>query len=319
MLMSLKTKTMKAREIEITAPRGQKTKTIQALRDAGCAVTRKQVGWKEVHSAYSDGRVLSGKALYANIGKWDPDRERRYAPRPDQEALIELAQAGMIRITKVSKPEYDPTAPYKRARVRREYVAKVRNLSREQLGEACVKASGYYTVPGNQYRQNIKAHDGVAEILRRVGRAGEQALSDETRYFENFDIVQYDSRQHSGRDWRGVSRAVIASDQSAAILSFVDAGSYLHKNRTWDSYMGPGDEPGGLHHLRISAYLIVRDSSSGERHVLRIPPRFGRYKSATWQRYVDELGVGDADGLIHAATAWTFGLRPDQYQPVVQS
>lgn len=293
---SIARKTMKAREVEIIAPYGQKTKTIQALRDAGCAVSN-------------------------GVGRWDPERERRYTPCPDQDAIVELAKARVVRIISARSKPYDVMLPYQQARARREYTAQVRNMSREQLGEACVKARGYYTVADKKYRNNVRATDAVEEILRRVGPAGEQAQADEARYFESYDVQLYETRNYAGRDWRGVSRAVIASDHSAAILSFVEAGSYLNKRVTWDNYDPSYNTavPGGLHHLRIAAYLILKDSSSGNRHVLRIPPRFGRYKSATWQRYVDEFGQGDTDGMIHAAIAWTFGMKPDEYQPDTQS
>ena len=112
-------------------------------------------------------------------------------------------------------------------------------------------------------------------------------------------MQQYESRAHAGRDWRGISRARVAADGSAAVLSYVEAGSYLHKESS----------AGGLHHLRIRAYLVLRDSTTGERHILRIPPRFGSTRSATWRR------ARSAEDLIQAATAWTFGLRPSQYQP----
>ena len=171
-------------------------------------------------------------------------------------------------------------------------------LTSVQLQDACIGAGGAAVGP---YR--ISAEQAVDEILRRVGPAGEQCLADEARYLDAYDVEQYESRKHSGRDWRGISRARVAADGSAAILSYVEAGSYLHKG----SFGDPG--AGGLHHLRIHAYLVLRDATTGERHILRVPPRFGSTRSATWRR------ARSAEDLIHAATAWTFGLRPAQYQP----
>lgn len=292
---SIEQKTMRARELKITAPRGQKTATIRALREAGCSVR-------------ADG-----------TGRWDPDRERRYAPRPNQAALVELAQAGQVRIQPAGQSRYAYRVRYvdeNPARLKPLTAARAASvLSRERLMSAAYHAYGTRVKP-----YSISAADVVEAILDRVGPAGEQARADEARYFAQFDRQQYESRKHSGRDFRQISRAVIASDESAAILSFVETGSYLHKGQTWDNYDPDFDSPpGGLHHLRIRVFLVVRDATSGERHVLRIPPRFGSTRSATWKRYVDDRGCGNTDGLIHAAVAWTFGLKPEEYSPAIES
>ena len=63
-----------------------------------------------------------------------------------------------------------------------------------------------------RYRYFLRAEQAVTAILRRVGPAGEQALADEQRYFRTFDVEQYDSSKHSGRDWREPSLAVVAPD-----------------------------------------------------------------------------------------------------------
>jgi len=201
------------------------------------------------------------------------------------------------------------------------------SLNVRQLERGCFRASG---VTLADYR--AAGGECVDEILRRVGAAGEQARADETRYFETYDNDQYSSNSHAGRDWREVSFASIARDFSRAIICYADVGSFLHK--------AVGE--GGLHHLRFETYLIVRDSTSGDRHVLRIPPRFGRYTSATVSRFaprwylpnceqlngwcrttliqhgeegwyrLDDL---DSDNLTHAAVAWTFDLDPRDYRP----
>lgn len=301
--MTMRTmRTMRAREIEITAPRGQKTITAKALRDAGVAVR-------------SDGTA-----------RWDPKRNRRGVAQPNADAVLALAKENLVKLHEVgsyrstsgelrvlpsTREGKDPNGAYWRSRrAMREYHAAIRNMTEDSLASACVRARGHYAVDkgGEANPRYVRPEDAVEEILRRVGPAGSQALADEARYFDAYDRVQYESAKHSGRDWRGVSRAVVAADSSAAILAFVEAGTFLHKGSF-------GEEAGGLHHLRIAAYLLVRDATTGERHVLCIPPRFGSTRSATWGRYVDHEGRGDTSGLIHAAVAWTFALRPDEYQP----
>ncbi len=55
--------------------------------------------------------------------------------------------------------------------------------------------------------------------------------------------------------------------------------------------------------------VVVRDSTTGRRHHLTVPPRFGM-PLADGERPCDR---------VHAALAWTFGLRPDQYSPEIQA
>jgi hypothetical protein len=61
------------------------------------------------------------------------------------------------------------------------------------------------------------------------------------------------------------------------------------------------------------AQVVVRDSTTGLRHHIGVPLRFVNRDSRTFQR----LGGGAA--RVHAAIAWTFGLKPDQYTPLVEA
>lgn len=53
--------------------------------------------------------------------------------------------------------------------------------------------------------------------------------------------------------------------------------------------------------------VVVRDSTTGHRHHLTVPERFGLPLAA------DE----SATGRVRAAIAWTFRLKPEQYRPTV--
>lgn len=167
-------------------------------------------------------------------------------------------------------------------------------LNAAQLEQACRHAAGLKKGP-----YSLRAQDAVAEILCRVGPAGERARSDEERYFNSFEHEQYSSKAHKGRDWREVSFAAVSTDFSRAIICYANVGSYLHIPSA----------VGGLHHLRFDVYLVVRDATSSARHILRIPPRFGRYTSATVKR------LANSDDLTQAAVAWTFDVRPEEYAP----
>lgn len=59
--------------------------------------------------------------------------------------------------------------------------------------------------------------------------------------------------------------------------------------------------------------VVVTCPSTGCRHHIGVPPRFANPKSKTYQ----DLG-SEAD-RVHAAIAWTFGLKPEAYQPQLQS
>ena len=61
------------------------------------------------------------------------------------------------------------------------------------------------------------------------------------------------------------------------------------------------------------AQVVVRDPSTGFRHHLSVPPRFGNPETKTFQKFTT------ARARIHAALAWTFGLKPDAYAPALEA
>lgn len=210
-------------------------------------------------------------------------------------------------------------------RVLRESERAARKLAPWALEEACRRGLG--VSPSGPAGVRVSGSLAVSEILRRVGRAGEQARADEQRYCDEFASYVDPGRKGGicGGDHREISAAWIARDCSAAILAFAEWGSWgVSGARARD-----GEGRGGLHHLRIQAYLVVRDSTSGERHMIRVPPRFGR-TSATkrgmgW-RVQDFIpgssrapGMTDSEMRIHAAVAWTFGMLPGEYRPQLEA
>lgn len=58
--------------------------------------------------------------------------------------------------------------------------------------------------------------------------------------------------------------------------------------------------------------VVVRDATTGQRHHLAVPPKFGP-GSRTWER------LGSAAARVHAAIAWTFRRAPEAYAPAVAS
>jgi hypothetical protein len=61
------------------------------------------------------------------------------------------------------------------------------------------------------------------------------------------------------------------------------------------------------------AQVIVRDSTTGHRHAIVVPPRFANPKSATFQR------LSTPRARVHAAVAWSFGLKPEEYSPQIEA
>jgi hypothetical protein len=59
--------------------------------------------------------------------------------------------------------------------------------------------------------------------------------------------------------------------------------------------------------------VVVRDPSTGLRHHISVPPRFGNPQAKTFQR------LGNARARIHAAVAWTFGMKPEEYEPTLEA
>jgi len=58
--------------------------------------------------------------------------------------------------------------------------------------------------------------------------------------------------------------------------------------------------------------VVVRDPSTGFRHHLTVPPRFGNPKTKTFRM------LGSSAARIQAALAWTFGLKPEAYAPALE-
>lgn len=131
----------------------------------------------------------------------------------------------------------------------------------------------------------------LRELLDRVGAAGEQSIADEERYFTPLSEQPNKSRYNA----YSIDIVLARADGSALLVGMADRTYYKRHLRS----------------SRIDAFLVLRDTTTGERHVLRVAPKFCRYTSAEWSK----RGGGDPEQLIHAATAWTFGLKPEQYHP----
>jgi hypothetical protein len=63
----------------------------------------------------------------------------------------------------------------------------------------------------------------------------------------------------------------------------------------------------------VVVQVVVRDSSTGLRHAITVPPRFARPSTRTYQR------LGSDEARVRAAIAWTFRLAPEAYAPSIET
>src|SRR6185312_6775238 len=59
--------------------------------------------------------------------------------------------------------------------------------------------------------------------------------------------------------------------------------------------------------------VVVRDTTTGQRHHITVPPKFATPSSKTYQ------SLGSSAARVHAAVAWTFALKPGRYAPAVEA
>jgi len=169
----------------------------------------------------------------------------------------------------------------------------------------------------------------VRELAKLVGPIGEQCERDlaELRTAESFDGKK--SRHHLYTR-TSIDHVYARRDFSALLIRVCEY-------RSWGRGGDNGYEKAGGCSWR--AYLIVRDATTGEAHCLRVPPKFARSDSqigeqareadwtgktprrprfmtqAQWDRYESRRAQHEAENRIHAAVAWTFDLRPNDYRP----
>lgn len=62
---------------------------------------------------------------------------------------------------------------------------------------------------------------------------------------------------------------------------------------------------------RAVVQVLVRDATTGQRHAITVPPRFGRL--------LPDASPEQQAAMVHAAIAWTFRLRPEAYRPAVSA
>lgn len=187
-------------------------------------------------------------------------------------------------------------------RARRQSAARLAAITRlraGRIGRAALEA----LLPTLLESVSADADAAVRAVVAAVGEVGEQAQADlrEMRTSENFRGKR---GRHHRRDVTTLHRVERLSDWSAALITLRD-------------YTSCGSGSGGDYTSRggsgFRCYLVVRDSSNGTAHLLRVPPKFGNAGTQFFDRFAGPRQ------RVRAAIAWTFGREASEYHPAVEA
>ncbi|MHC4066615.1 MAG: hypothetical protein ACYSUI_19240 [Planctomycetota bacterium] len=181
-----------------------------------------------------------------------------------------------------------------------------------KLGLARVRREFRRTEIQSRFTGSVGAvADGAIRLVAAaVGAIGEQAERDLMETSSHFDGKR--GRNHYFEETT-LDRLQIVPDWSAVLLTM----------RTYKSFGRSGfngyEKQGGSSYR---TYLIVRDTTTGECHIMRVPPKFGNADTQFFGKFNQQTEWGKRLGLrtadqrrIHAAVAWTFDLKPEDYSP----
>jgi len=140
-------------------------------------------------------------------------------------------------------------------------------------------------------------------VVRTVGPIGEQCERDLAHFDAGEDFDGKRGRHHK-LEGSELERIEALVDWSAVLITMCDYCSY--GSCGWDGYESRGGRS-------YRCYLVVRDSSTGEAHCLRVPPKFGNAQTQFFGRFRSPRE------RIQAAVAWTFGMEAREYRPAVQA
>ena len=147
----------------------------------------------------------------------------------------------------------------------------------------------------------------IRSVVAAVGRIGEQTASD-LRELETGERFSGKKGRNHRLARTTVCRVERLSDWSAVLLTLRDYSSF--GSSSWGSGDSHYGSRGGS---AFRCYLIVRDTTTGESHILRVPPKFGNDGTQFFRAF------SAPKDRIRAAVAWTFGRESGQYRPDVEA
>ena len=155
------------------------------------------------------------------------------------------------------------------------------------------------------HRVSNLADGAIRLAVRCVGPIGDQAKDDLSRMRTSRDGSI--GRNHGLERETTLQRIEALADWSAALITLKIHRHYYSRNgcgHTDRRHVG-GDT--------YQCVLVLRDATTGEAHLLRVPPKFGNADTQFFG------SLGSPRERIQAAVAWTFGLAGREYRPAVEA
>jgi hypothetical protein len=179
--------------------------------------------------------------------------------------------------------------------------AQAKRIAAGKLGAAATRkmiAAGW-----KKDRSNAE-HDGLIRcVVNAVGRIGDQAEDDldQMRQFEEFSGKR---GRHHKLEGSSVESIQIGAGWREVLVTMRDYCSFG---------FGGGERYHSQGGCSYRCYLVVRDSTLGEAHVLRVPPKFGNASTKFYATFASDKA------RVAAAVAWTFGMEAREYRPSVHA
>lgn len=196
------------------------------------------------------------------------DRQTRVAHR----SVADLARAGQPRRIAKLVPIY---------RQRRADAAKARaakRLGKALVGERVGRAALDELIPTLRDKVSTQADQLIRCVVRAVGVIGEQCRADLSNMSTDESFSGKKSRNHK-LEKTTLERVEHLSDWSSALITMRD---FTQVGRSgWGSNGDYGSRGGNSYRC----YLVVRDSTTGEAHILRVPPKFGNAGTQFFARF----------------------------------
>jgi hypothetical protein len=157
---------------------------------------------------------------------------------------------------------------------------------------------------------DLWASRDVGSFVGLIGKLGDQAKADlqqlECDATELPDRKRGKALNHHRFDASNIQSVQLLPDWSAAIITMRDFVSFGRRDHYSDQYSTTRG-------VSFRAYLVVRDTTTKEAHILRIPPKFGNPATKFYGTFKS------AAERVKAAVAWTFSLEPAEYAPAVEA
>lgn len=203
--------------------------------------------------------VEAGHATSATLDAWATRRVQHEATAVLAARRRRRGDRAVAEAARTAKPgRIADLVPLYAARREEEAAAKKqKRIERALAGERLGRATVDDLLPTLLERVDEQADQIVRCVVRCVGRIGDQCRRDLKQMETSSDGTRRVLRKTT------LHRVEHLSDWSSALVTMRDYSSFRSRN---------GSSRGGS---AFRCYLVVRDSTTGEAHILRVPPKFG--------------------------------------------